>query len=245
MTVTTARIQPIVRQAFGTIANTPPVIRLFEFPTVQKLAFSPKAQRLQGAVMALPQLNQILNLKPVKLASHYIEMFAAMAAPQETRHKIVMVGLQGKGGAFHLLRRHPQDDNEPGRLDNVTGHVHNGESFEDTMHREIGEETALQSEEMVRQRSATVRDLGHFGWLMHLRKPDGSHVPSIVYGKMFLFKADDIEGHHLKLDPKEHTEVVTMKTSEIARNLRQLCVFDQLFYNVNLPLLEGMAAANR
>ncbi len=156
-----------------------------------------------------------------------------------------MVGLQGKGGAFHLLRRHPQDTYEAGRLDNVTGHVHNGEAFEDTMHREMMEETSLPSEDMIRQRAASVQDLGHFGWLMHLRTPDGRRVPSIVYGKMFLFRANEIEARHLKLDPREHTEVVTLKTSDIARNINKLCVFDQLFYNTNLPLLGGSATANR
>ncbi len=74
-------MQPIVRQAFGTIANIPPVVRLFEWATVQKIAFSPKTQRLQGAVMSLPQLSQILDLRPVKLAGRYIEILAAICRP--------------------------------------------------------------------------------------------------------------------------------------------------------------------
>ena len=204
--------------------------------TLQRVAFSPPVRKLQEAVIAMPHLRHMIDMKPVRLAGHYLDIFATMAIPPERRHKIVIVGLVGKEDAFHLLRRAPNDRFEAGMLDNVTGHVDNGEPFLDTVHREMREETEIPLASLMKEHAATLYDMGHFGWLMHLRTPDGPE-PSIVYGKMFVAKVPELEARHIRLDPTEHTEVVTLASSQIQPNMSQMSVFDRLFFNANLPKL--------
>jgi 8-oxo-dGTP pyrophosphatase MutT (NUDIX family) len=228
-----------VRHAVETIANTPPALRLLGSGAIQQFAFSPRSQRLQVAVqetvMSMPHIRQIMGLKPVKLAEHYAVILATMAFPPEVSHNISIVAISSRG-RFHLLRRHPSDQYEAGGLDNVTGHVHNGETHEQTAKREIDEETKLPIKEMLASGAATLHYMGHFGWPMPLRTPEGRES-SLVYGRMFILDAPDVEAHHIKLKPDEHTEVVTIKTSDIMRRINEFCSFDRFFFNVNFPRL--------
>jgi 8-oxo-dGTP pyrophosphatase MutT (NUDIX family) len=188
--------------------------------------------------MSLPPINRITALAPIKLARNCLDKLATAAVPKERKHNIVIVGIRS-GDTFHLLRRHPNDPYEANRLDNVVGHVDEGETYERTAHREIREETSLPSEKMVGEGAATLYDLGSFLWPMTLRTPKGTE-PSFVRGRMYVLYASEVDAKCIKLNPDEHVEVVSMSMPEIHKWFGELCVFDQFYFSVNGQRLTAM-----
>lgn len=234
-------LQDTFRFTLDRVAKTSPVVWLASSSKVQETAFSPAVQRLQQAVVAMPQLEQIRAFRPVRLAEHYLEILAAVAVPEKRRHRIAITALQGSNNSFFLLRRHEGDNYEAGRLDNATGHVDGAETYEQTAIREIKEETGLKADSMIESHDARLHDFGNFGWLMHLRTPNGLE-PSIVFGRMFLFQAPDLTAKDIKIRPDEHMEVIELKLPEIMKTGQELCVWNQFYFTGNQTRLPFAAS---